>query len=298
MNNKSETMMIEKYNRPILFFSLSTIIPWFFWFMAAWMSYQSQTSELYSISWLIFGLLGLFSPTIIAFAMMIPNPSLREDLYKRIFKFKKPKSKYIFFTCFLMLASLLLAQAISLLFGYSASQFSLSGSFSFSSSFMPPWFLLILAPLIEELAWHSYGTDSLRVRFNLFITSTIFAVYWAVWHFPLSFIKDYYHSNVVETGWLYGLNFYVSLIPFVIVMNWIYYKTDRNILIAIVFHITAGIVNEIFATHPMSKVIQTGLLTILAIYLLVKERDFFFIRDHSKISEKNETNGKIQDGRI
>ena len=44
--------------------------------------------------------------------------------------------------------------------------------------------------------------------------------------------------------------FLVSIFPFVLIMNWLYYKTGRNILIVIVFHITAGYFNEIFATHP------------------------------------------------
>ncbi|MDD4655961.1 MAG: CPBP family glutamic-type intramembrane protease [Bacteroidales bacterium] len=91
--------------------------------------------------------------------------------------------------------------------------------------------------MLEELAWHSYGTDSLVSRFNLFNASLIFAVYWAFWHFPLSFIKDYYHSNLVESGTLYSINFVVSLIPFVLIMNWLYYKTNRNILLPIVFQV-------------------------------------------------------------
>ncbi|MGG2066881.1 hypothetical protein [Bacillus sp. S14(2024)] len=53
-------------------------------------------------------------------------------------------------------------------------------------------------------------------------------------------------------------------------------KTGRNIIVAIVFHITAGFFNEAFATHPMSKVIQTVLLLILSIVIVIKERDFFF----------------------
>lgn len=47
-------------------------------------------------------------------------------------------------------------------------------------------------------------------------------------------------------------------------------------MIVIIFHITAGFFNEIFATHPMSKVIQTVLLLILSIFILVKERKLFF----------------------
>jgi membrane protease YdiL (CAAX protease family) len=181
-----------------------------------------------------------------------------------------------------MPGSILLAQAISLLFGYSADQFSFSGRASFSAGIFPGWFLLFLAPLIEEMAWHSYGTDCLRRRMNLFNASLLFGVYWAIWHMPLSFIKDYYHSNVAQAGLLYSLNFAFSLIPFVILMNWLYYKTHRNILVAIVFHITAGCFNELFATHPDSKIIQTVLLLILSVGVLLKERDFFFGREYKE----------------
>ncbi|MDD3654785.1 MAG: CPBP family intramembrane metalloprotease [Desulfotomaculaceae bacterium] len=178
-----------------------------------------------------------------------------------------------------MLASILLAQAISLLFGYSTEQFKFSGGFSFTAGIFPAWFMLFLAPIIEELAWHTYGTDCLRQRFNLIKTSLLFAIFWAFWHLPLSFIKDYYQANLAEEGLIHSLNFGVSLIPYVILMNWLYYKTDRNILVAIVFHISAGFFNEIFLTHPDSKVIQTILLLVLTVFIVVKERDFFFKRD-------------------
>ena len=39
-------------------------------------------------------------------------------------------------------------------------------------------------------------------------------------------------------------------------MNWLYYKTNRNILVTVIFHITAVYFNEIFSTHPNSKCIQ------------------------------------------
>jgi CAAX protease family protein len=102
----------------------------------------------------------------------------------------------------------------------------------FTSAVFPVWFLLLAAPMLEELAWHSYGTDCLRSRFNLFNASLLFAIFWAFWHFPLSFIKDYYHSNLLE----------------------------------------------IFCTHPMSKVIQTGLLLIVSFYLVINDKELFFKR--------------------
>ena len=275
-------MIVEKYRRPILFYSLSTATSWIFWFVAAYISHIMPSQSMYISVASILGFIGLISPMVVAFFFIFRDSDLRSDLLRRFFNFKTVKPVYLLLACFLMLASILAAQGISLLFGYSASQFSISGHFSFSSGIFPVWFMLLIAPLIEELAWHSYGTDCLRSRFSLFSTSLIFAVFWALWHLPLSFIKDYYQSNLVETGLIHALNFPLSLIPFVLLMNWLYYKAGRNVLVAIVFHTTAGYFNEIFATHPDSKIIQTVLLIVLTIVVVLKERDFFFKRTYQE----------------
>lgn len=273
-------MNINKYRHPYIFYTLSTAIPWLLWFAAAYLSHVAPPKDICSTVSGILGIIGLTAPMITAFTIMLPDSGLRKDLYKRIFSAGSVKPFYLFMTFFLMLASIISAQAISLVFGYSENQFAFAGRFSFSYSLFPAWVMLFIAPLLEELAWHTYGTDCLRARFSLFATSMIFAVYWALWHIPLSFIKNYYHSNLAETGALYSLNFMVSIIPFVLIMNWLYYKTGRNILVPVIFHITAGLFNEIFATHPMSKVIQTILLLVLSAFLLVKERKFFFGRSY------------------
>lgn len=273
-------MSLEKYRHPILFYVLATAIPWAFWFAAAYLSHITPTNQFLATAVGVLGVVGLLGPTVIAFWMIWPHADLRNDLVRRMIGLKGVRPVYLFLACFLMLGSILLAQAISLLFGYGTEQFSLSGKSSFSAGIFPGWFLLFLAPLIEELAWHSYGTDCLRQRMSLLGASLLFGVFWVIWHMPLSFIKDYYHSNVAESGLLHSLNFAVSLIPYVVLMNWLYYKSNRSILVAIVFHITAGCFNEVFATHPDSKVIQTGLLLVLAIVVILRDRDFFLQRDY------------------
>jgi len=261
------------YKHPVIFYVSSTIIPWSLWFIAGKLS-RDPNPNMILISSL--GFIGLLAPMLTAFWLIHKETGLKRDLGSRIFNFKGIKPIYLMLTFFLMLVSILLAQAVSLLFGYSADQFTITGHYTFSSGVFPVWFLLIMAPIIEELGWHTYGTDVLRTKFNLFYTSILFALFWGIWHIPLSAIKNYYQSNLVETGWIYGVNFLVSIFPFVIIMNWLYYKTNRNIIVPIVFHITAGYFNEIFATHPMSKVIQTGILIIFATVIVVNEKKFFF----------------------
>ncbi len=276
MNN-----LMKEYRHPVIFYSLATFFPWFFWSIAAYFSHLPNSGALTPLFSSFFGFIGLLSPMLIAFMLIKKDVNLRRDIIERFFNIKSIKPIYLFLTFFLMLGSILLAQAISLLFGYSVSQFKITGHFTFTSGVFPVWFLLVIAPVLEELAWHTYGTDSLRCRFNLFNTSIIFAFYWGIWHIPLSFIKDYYQSNLVSTGWLHSLNFLISIFPFVIIMNWLYYKTKRSILVAIIFHITAGYFNEIFATHPDSKIIQTIILLIFSVFLISKEKGLFFNKEIS-----------------
>ncbi|HEX2951656.1 MAG TPA: CPBP family intramembrane glutamic endopeptidase [Armatimonadota bacterium] len=270
---------IQKYRHPGMFYLLATVIPWTFWFITAYFSHRSPTSQLIGVIVGVLGVAGLMGPMLVACWMIWPHADLRADLTRRLFGLHGVRPIYLLLTTFLMLASILLAQAISLCFGYSADQFHLAGKTSFAAGIFSGWFLLFLAPLLEELAWHSYGTDCLRTRMNLLWTSLLFGAYWVIWHMPLSMIKGYYQSNVAHMGWLYSLNFAVSLIPYVILMNWLYYKSNRSILVAIVFHITAGCFNELFATHPDSKVIQTCLLLVLAIFVVFREKDLFLRRE-------------------
>jgi len=185
-------MIIEKYKHPILFYVLATIIPWAFWFSAGYISHITPYANQYLQIASIVAFIGLLGPVGVSYWLIRNRSELRSDVYGRFFNFKSIKPIYIFLACFLMLGSILLAQAISLLFGYSSSQFAITGHFTFKSGVFPVWFMLIAAPFLEELGWHSYGTDCLRNRMNLFTTSLLFGAFWGVWHMPLATIRDYY----------------------------------------------------------------------------------------------------------
>jgi hypothetical protein len=51
----------------------------------------------------------------------------------------------------------------------------------------------------------------------------------------------------------------------------------------ILFHFEANFFNEIFQTHPDSKIIQTVLLLIFSIVIICKEKTFFFSGSHEEI---------------
>lgn len=281
---KSQAPSIALYKNVKTFYFLSTLIPWLLWFAAGYVSHITPHQDKYLDIASILSFIGLLAPLAVSFFLICKNPVLLKDISSRILNFDRGNIRYLVLACLIMPISIVFAQTISLLFGYSSSQFIISGSFTFSSGIFPVWFLLIIAPIIEELAWHSYGTDSLRSKFNLFKTSLIFGIYWGIWHMPLSTIKDYYQSNIVDTGWIYGVNFLVSIIPYVLIMNWLYYKTGRNIIITIIFHITAGLFNELFAPHPDSKIIQTILLLVASVFIVIKDKKLFFSNDNLKLT--------------
>lgn len=224
-------------------------------------------------------LFGLCVPCITSIAMIYAsdNSELIQDFWERLLAFKI-SSTYVLVILLLMPSVLFLATLLSLLFGYSSEQFSLSSDFSV----MKGWAVLgiaiplILAPLIEEVGWRGYGVDSLRAFFNLFTTSVLFGLLWAVWHLPTFFIKGYYQNQLWNLGIPYVINFFVSVLVIAILMNWIYYRTHRSIPAVILFHSMINLSSILFKTEPFTKCIVTVLLIVITTSLIVYDSDFFF----------------------
>ena len=274
----AERNLIDRFDRPWTFFAFAALGPWAAWLAAAWFSRQPSLGQTGPVLVSLFAGLGLLLPVLVPWLLIRRDPALLRDLWQRL-SLQGVAWRNALLGAAIMLGSILLAQLISLGFGYSPEQFRLAHTASFSAGVLVGWVPLLLAPVIEEISWHGYGTDALRRHMSLFWTSIVFGVYWALWHMPLGFIEGYYQANLVETGPYHAINFVVSLIPFVLLMNWLYYRSGRNIWVAVVFHLSANVFNEAFQTHPDSKLIQTALLVALTIALIVRDPDVFFRRD-------------------
>lgn len=224
-------------------------------------------------------LFGLCVPCITSIVMIYAshNEVLIQDFWERLKDFKI-SSAYLMVILLLMPCILFLATGVSLFFGYSSDQFSFASDFSV----MKGWAVLgiaiplILAPIIEEVGWRGYGVDSLRAFFNLFTTSVLFGLLWAVWHLPTFFIEGYYQNQLWKMGMLYVFNFFVSVFVIAILMNWIYYKTGRSIPAVILFHSVLNLSSMLFKTEPFTKCIVTVLLFVVTTIVIAYDRDFFF----------------------
>ena len=271
-----QTDFLAHYRHPVAFFALATAIPWALWGAAAWISFQPLTLGS-QVAVLVFCLVGLLAPLMVTAGFAHRDPALRHDMVRRLTNFRGIRWHWYLTAATLLFASILLATAVSLLFGYPLEQFQVRNALTFGSSIFPVWIALVVAPVVEELAWHSYGTDALRSRMSLWWASIVFGVIWMLWHLPLAFVQGYtYQNEVVQIGVIESVNYLVSVFPFMLIMNWIYYRTGRNIALTIVFHLSANLANEVFNTEPRTKVIQTALLLIFCAVLLVRERALFF----------------------
>ena len=266
---------LQSYNKPRTFYLASFLLSAVFFFACAYLSHQEQTTTILILENSL-AIIGVSMPALIAFRLIKKDSILLQDLKARAIRFDKSFWKYLLVILGLTFWSLLLAQLISLPLGYSVEQFIVTGNPSFSTFLFSTWFIIVFAAIVEELARHSYGIDTLRRKFSLITTNLIFAVYWVAWHLPLATINGYYHSNLVTEWRIYWLNFACSAVIFVFLINWLYYKSGRNLWIAVFFHVFANVGNELFSTHPDSKIIQTWILLLFLIILVIKDRKLFF----------------------
>ena len=131
--------ILARYNRPVFFYFWSITIPWFCWFLAGYLSQLPQAAD---YAWLqgTLGMAGLLAPIAVAAWLFAADPLLLADLKARLFTRRGLNAPIVAFTLLFPPLSIIVAMAISLAFGYSADQFVISGSPSFSSALsLPRW---------------------------------------------------------------------------------------------------------------------------------------------------------------
>ncbi len=272
-------MQAEHAYKPIRFFISAFLVTWIPWFLSAYFSYQKGAEGFQ----FLFMMVGLFGPFLSALTMIFGprNKWLRRDFLDRL-SFRKINLSFLPVILLLMPFVVLLATALSLVFGQSVDQFTFSREILILKGHgLVGVLILILAPTFEELGWRGYGVDSLRSYFDLFRTSMLFAILWSMWHVPLFFINGYYHHELWNTSIVYVINFFLSVLPGAFLMNWIYYKNSRSITAAILFHFMINFSSILFQTAQFTKCVVTVLLFAVSIIVIMRDEKFFFIKQVS-----------------
>lgn len=270
-------MKTEKTNyvyKPVQYFTITFLLTWITGFIVAYLSYPKGIDGI-QFPILIFG---LCAPTTAALIMIFgsKNKDLKQEFFDKL-RLRRMKLGTLPAIFLIMPFALFLATAVSVLFGHSANQFMLAKEYQIiNGQMILSLLILFLAPTFEELGWRGYAIDSIRVRFNLFNTSLIFGAIWAIWHLPLFFINGYYQHELWDTSIVYVINFFVSIIPATFIMNWIYEKNNNNITSATLFHFMLNLMSVLFQTEQFTKCIITVILSIIAIVIVVRDKEMFF----------------------
>lgn len=267
--------------KPHQWVALTLGFTWVPWAVAIALGAGQEEVEAYSFQGVVFAfaILGLFGPTIASLIMIFRSGSraLKADFKDRLFNLRRIIPRFLVLTIVLPAAVVSTAIGISLLFGQPTDQFSLTADTNeLGKLFMMVLLTMILAPIFEEMGWRGYGVDSFRSKLSPLKMSLAFGVFWGLWHAPLFWMPGTYHYGLAQMDSpIYAINFFVSVMGAVIVVNWLYYKNNRSILAAAVTHSAGNAAGVLIAATPTTDLISTGVYFAVALVVVLLDRKHF-----------------------
>ena len=106
-------------------------------------------------------------------------------------------------------------------------------------------YFLIVAGLGEEVGWRGYALPKLQARYGALLASAILGVAWALWHLPLFFNPSVgSYSDLPFVLWL------AYIIPFSILITWVFNSTGGSVLMAMLVHAVMNASGEMWKAIP------------------------------------------------
>jgi uncharacterized protein len=262
--------------KPFQYFFSVILITWILELGMVWLSYNKNAlggEELFSLLLVIV----LLIPCAVALMMIFLSGSreLKQDFLSRTFDLRRIKLNYLPLVLLAMPVLAAVSILLSTFMGESLKQFGINEGVIFATGVVPAPFFLFAAPLLEELGWKGYGMDSLRSKTNFFYASLIFGVFWCLWHAPLFFVNNYYMNLLMRAGWLFVLNYFVSVIAAGFLINWLWYKNRGCILVPVLIHASANL-QGIFLMGNIAKCIESLLIIAIMSWAVFRDKKVFF----------------------
>lgn len=127
---------------------------------------------------------------------------------------------------------------------------------------------IVLGCIAEEIGWRGYLLPNLQKNHNPFISSLIVGILWGIWH--LNF-----------TGGVLGFVLYtLTIIEMSICMTWLFNKTQGNLWLMSIWHISFNISSHIFLWNRFDLslfMIEAIIFGILCSIFLIYDHKSFFI---------------------
>jgi len=126
----------------------------------------------------------------------------------------------------------------------------------------------IIGCLGEDIGWRGFLLPAFQKKHSLLISAIFTGILWGAWHL-----------GKIE---LYGISGYLLFIllitNFSILMSWIYYKTGRNIIIMIIFHLAINMVSLFMLTNRegvLFYIIASIIGGVFCLAIVLKNREDF-----------------------
>jgi membrane protease YdiL (CAAX protease family) len=261
---------------PWLFFALAVGISWFFWSMnilGGW--------DIWTYPAIAYASLGMLGPALAGTILIARsrNDLQRIDFWRRVLQLKRVGGRW--------LAILLIVPGLSALaiLASAAAGASWPGFETIRGLLAEPWriplyclFVLVFGPIPEELGWRGYALDGLQARFNPLVSSIILGMMWAVWRLPIFLVRGTYQHNHIGFATPGFLANCLCVIAISVMFTWIYNRTQRSTLSAILFHFVINLSAEIFPLAGPARWIYLFLLIVTAIIMIATEKDMQWLK--------------------
>ncbi|NPV09760.1 MAG: CPBP family intramembrane metalloprotease [Anaerolineae bacterium] len=244
---------------PVPFLALYFALTW----VPMWLAVASARWH-WPIPPLLFQVLGGLGAPAAALIMVYRSGDVHlvRDYWDRLLNPRRMRAPWWPVTLFTVPALMVAAVALSTLLGESWEQLAWSPRFR-AGPLLFTVILLFFGPIPEELGLRGYGTDSLCARTGVLQGSLILGALWSLWHLPLVFLPGSYQNQLLRDLLLTAAYFSIP-VSWTIIMHWIFYRTHRSTLSAILFHAAGNFAGEAWLPGDTARIIQAMLLLLVA----------------------------------
>ena len=105
-------------------------------------------------------------------------------------------------------------------------------------------YMLLFVALGEEVGWRGYALPRLQARYHALVSSVILGALWALWHLPQFFNPATLYSDLPFALFL------AYLIPFAVLITWIFNSTGGSVLMAMLVHAVMNTSTQVWKVLP------------------------------------------------
>lgn len=275
-SNLSKPLSEKQSINPWRFLAYVLLLSWLLWILA------SQISK-FSV---VFHYLGGAVPILMTLVFLFTrnNPAERYDFLRRIIDLKRIPGWCWLVILLVVPVGLFISVGLDWYLWGQAPFFERWNELSVDlpSFLLICLFILIFGPVPEEITWRGFVLDKLQSKYPWLVANLLLGLYWMVWHLPLFWIPGSYQNSLgilTPPFWL----FLAVLVPQTMVIGWVYNRTQRSTLSAIIIHYFVNLFGELIDLSLRGEILMAAYWWVITLAIVV----------FSMLKEKNLNRSKI-----